>query len=140
MICGIGMLISLGVKLGLVTLLSDWLAHNVPVWLIPFVLCLISAIMSVFASTLGVVAPTLFPIVPALAIASGLNPLILFVCIIVGAQSSAISPFSSGGSLIMASAPDDVDKSKLFNQLLFKAIPIGMVASLISVIILQLAM
>ncbi len=137
MICGVGMLIALGVKLGIITTLSEWLANNVPVWVIPVLLCLISAIMSVFSSTLGVVAPTLFPIVPALALTSGLNPLVLFICIVVGAQSTAISPFSSGGSLIMASAPADIDKTKFFNQLLFKAIPVGVIAALIAIFALK---
>lgn len=140
MICGVGMLIALGVKLGIITTLSEWLANNVPVWIIPILLCLISAIMSVFSSTLGVVAPTLFPIVPALAVTSGLNPLVLFICIVVGAQSTAISPFSSGGSLIMASAPADIDKTKFFNQLLFKAIPVGVIAALIAIFALKFVM
>ncbi|WP_127491948.1 SLC13 family permease [Acinetobacter calcoaceticus] len=140
MICGVGMLIALGVKLGIITILSEWLANNVPVWIIPVLLCLISAIMSVFSSTLGVVAPTLFPIVPALAVTSGLNPLVLFICIVVGAQSTAISPFSSGGSLIMASAPADMDKTKFFNQLLFKAIPVGVIAALIAIFALKFVM
>ncbi|ENQ6263872.1 SLC13 family permease [Acinetobacter baumannii] len=140
MICGVGMLIALGVKLGIITTLSEWLANNVPVWVIPVLLCLISAIMSVFSSTLGVVAPTLFPIVPALALTSGLNPLVLFICIVVGVQSTAISPFSSGGSLIMASAPADIDKTKFFNQLLFKAIPVGVIAALIAIFALKFVM
>ncbi|EMB5672654.1 SLC13 family permease [Acinetobacter baumannii] len=140
MICGVGMLIALGVKLGIITTLSEWLANNVPVWVIPVLLCLISAIMSVFSSTLGVVAPTLFPIVPALALTSGLNPLVLFICIVVGAQSTAISPFSSGGSLLMASAPADIDKTKFFNQLLFKAIPVGVIAALIAIFALKFVM
>lgn len=140
MICGVGMLIALGVKLGIITTLSEWLANNVPVWVIPVLLCLISAIMSVFSSTLGVVAPTLFPIVPALALTSGLNPLVLFICIVVGAQSTAISPFSYGGSLIMASAPADIDKTKFFNQLLFKAIPVGVIAALIAIFALKFVM
>ncbi|CAA0157773.1 SLC13 family permease [Acinetobacter baumannii] len=140
MICGVGMLIALGVKLGIITTLSEWLANNVPVWVIPVLLCLISAIMSIFSSTLGVVAPTLFPIVPALALTSGLNPLVLFICIVVGAQSTAISPFSSGGSLIMASAPADIDKTKFFNQLLFKAIPVGVIAALIAIFALKFVM
>ncbi|MDC4293306.1 SLC13 family permease [Acinetobacter baumannii] len=140
MICGVGMLIALGVKLGIITTLSEWLANNVPVWVIPVLLCLISAIMSVFSSTLGVVAPTLFPIVPVLALTSGLNPLVLFICIVVGAQSTAISPFSSGGSLIMASAPADIDKTKFFNQLLFKAIPLGVIAALIAIFALKFVM
>ena len=94
--------------------------------------------MSVFASTLGVVAPTLFPIVPALALTTGLDPLLLFVCVVAGAQASAISPFSSGGSLILSSTPEDVNKNQLFNQLLFKAIPIGIIAAVIAVQILNL--
>ena len=137
MICGVGMLIALAVKLGVITILSDWLAHHVPLWLIPIIICLISAIMSVFSSTLGVVTPTLFPIVPAIAQASGIDPLVLFLCIVVGAQSSAISPFSSGGSLILGSAPNDVDKNQLFNQLLFKAVPIGVIAGIAAVLILK---
>ena len=140
MICGVGMLIALGVKVGIITILSEWLAHNVPIWMIPILLCLISAIMSVFSSTLGVVTPTLFPIVPAIAVASGLNPLLLFICIVVGAQSSSISPFSSGGSLIMGSAPKDIDKDQFFNNLLFKAIPVGVVAALAAVMILKFIM
>lgn len=140
MICGVGMLIALGVKLGLITQLSDWLANNVPLWLIAILICLISAVMSVFSSTLGVVTPTLFPIVPAIALASGLNPMVLFICIVVGAQASAISPFSSGGSLILGSAPDGVDRNVLFNQLLFRAVPIGLVAALIAVLVLKFVM
>ena len=48
MICGVGMLIALAVKLGIITTLSEWLAHNVPIWMIPILLCLISAVMSIF--------------------------------------------------------------------------------------------
>lgn len=138
MICGVGMLISLGVKAGVISELTEWLSTNVPIWMLPVLVFIISAIMSVFASTLGVVAPALFPIVPALAAASGLNPLLLFVCIIVGAQSSSISPFSSGGSLILGSSPASMNKDKLLNALLFKAVPIGVGAGLLATIIIQL--
>lgn len=137
MICGVGMLISLGVKAGVIKELSQWLGSNVPVWLIPIFLCIISAIMSTFASTLGVVAPALFPIVPVLAASTGLSPILLFTCIVVGAQSSSISPFSSGGSLILGSAPGEFDKNELFNNLLFKAVPIGVGAALLATLILQ---
>ena len=138
MICGVGMLIALGVQVGVIDELTTWLSTNVPIWLLPILVFIISAIMSVFASTLGVVAPALFPMVPTLAAASGLNPLLLFVCIIVGAQSSSISPFSSGGSLILGSSPADVDKDKLLNALLFKAVPIGVGAGVLATILIQI--
>ncbi|WP_416189851.1 SLC13 family permease [Neisseria sp. CCUG17229] len=137
MICGMGMLIGIGVKAGVIEAFSGWVSGNVAFWLIPVVLCCIGAIMSVFSSTLGVVAPTLFPIIPAIAIHSGLEPALLFTAVVVGAQATAISPFSSGGSLILGSAPEGIDKNKLLNSLLFRAIPIGLVAALIAVVLAQ---
>ncbi|WP_346243051.1 SLC13 family permease [Neisseria animalis] len=140
MICGMGILIGIAVKVGVVEAFSGWVSGNVAFWLIPVVLCCIGAIMSVFSSTLGVVAPTLFPIIPTIAAYSGLNPALLFVAVVVGAQATAISPFSSGGSLILGSAPEGIDKNALLNQLLFKAIPIGLFAAVIAVILAQLVM
>ncbi|NOL52447.1 SLC13 family permease [Pelistega suis] len=138
MICGMGMLIGVGVQAGVINTLATWISGNVPVWLIPIAFCVISAIMSIFSSTLGVVAPTLFPIVPSIAAQADINPLILFIAIVVGAQATSISPFSSGGSLILSSAPADVDKNVLLNKLLFQAIPIGVIAALIAIIATQL--
>ncbi|MYN13958.1 SLC13 family permease [Pusillimonas sp. TS35] len=137
MICGVGMLIEVAIKAGVIDVLSHWVSATIPVMMIPLAMCIIGAIMSLFSSTLGVVTPALFPIVPAIAAATGYNPMILFVCIIVGAQSSAISPFSSGGSLILGSAPQDADKAALFNDLLFRAVPLGFAAALVAAVILQ---
>lgn len=138
MICGVSMLISLGVEIGVIYELTEWLSTNVPIWMIPTLVFVISAIMSIFASTLGVVAPTLFPMVPALAVASGLNPLLLFVCIVVGAQSSSISPFSSGGSLTLGASQVHIDKGRLLNILLFKALPLDIMIGIFAILVIQL--
>jgi len=137
MICGVGMLMKLGVEVGVIYQLTEWLSTNIPIWMIPFLVFSISAIMSIFASTLGVVAPTLFPMVPALAVASGLNPLFLFICIVVGAQSSSISPFSSGGSMILGAAQVHIDKNKLLHILLFKAVPLDIVIGILAISVIQ---
>ena len=137
MICGVGMLISLGVEIGVLYELTEWLSTNVPIWMIPILVFVISAIMSVFASTLGVVAPTLFPMVLPLAVASGLSPLLLFTCIVVGAQSSSLSPFSSGGSLMLGASQVVIDKDKLFNALLFKAVPLDIGIGILAILIIQ---
>jgi len=137
MICGVGMLIEVAIKAGVIDVLSQWISANIPLMLIPLAMCIIGAIMSLFASTLGVVTPALFPIVPAIAAATGSSPMLLFVCIIVGAQSSAISPFSSGGSLILGSAPQQADKTELFNDLLFRAVPLGLAAALLATVVIQ---
>ena len=125
MIAGAGMLISVAVKAGTIDMLSAWISNNVPLWLVPLAFSIVGAIMSFFSSTTGVVCPALFPLIPALAVATGLNPAALFTCTVLGAQSSAISPFSSGGSLILGSCGNEEERNSLFNRLLFVAVPIS---------------
>lgn len=105
MIAGAGMLIAVAVKAGTITMLSNWVGSNVPKPLIPIAFSIIGAIMSFFSSTTGVVTPALFPLIPGLASSAGIAAPVLFACTVLGAQSSAISPFSSGGSLILGSSP-----------------------------------
>ncbi len=136
MICGVGMLISIAVEAGAIKLFSDLVENEINVIFIPLIMCAIAAFMSLFSSTLGVVTPALFPIVPSIAASSGLSEALLFSCIVVGAQASAISPFSSGGSLILGSCPDKY-KEKLFKDLLIKAVPIGFIAAILATIIMS---
>lgn len=65
------------------------------------------------------------PLIPNLAASAGLSSSALFACTIIGAQSSAISPFSSGGSLILGSTPKEEDRNMLFNRLLMVAVTIS---------------
>ncbi|WP_319370061.1 SLC13 family permease [uncultured Ilyobacter sp.] len=128
MICGVGMLISIAIKAGTIELLSGWIGTNIPKPMVPVALCIVGGSMSFFASTLGVVAPALFPIIPAIAVATGLNPAILFASIIVGAQATSVSPFSSGGSLLLGAEREE-HKDVLFNQLLFKGAPLSLIVA-----------
>ena len=128
MIAGAGMLISVAVKAGTIKMLSTWVGANVPTLLIPLAFSIIAAIMSFFSSTTGVVAPALFPLIPGLAESTGLSAGALFACTVLGAQSSAISPFSSGGSLILGSTPKEEDRTTLFNKLLLRAVPVSVLA------------
>jgi di/tricarboxylate transporter len=128
MIAGAGMLIAVAVKAGTIEALSTWIGSNVPAPLVPIAFSIVGAIMSFFSSTTGVVAPALFPLIPGIAASAGINPVALFACIVLGAQSSAISPFSSGGSLIMGSCGDETERNVLFNRLLMVAVPISVIA------------
>ena len=125
MIAGAGMLIAVAVEAGTIDALSTWIGSNVPKPLVPIAFSIVGAIMSFFSSTTGVVAPALFPLIPNLAASAGLTFSALFACTIIGAQSSAISPFSSGGSLILGSTPKEEDRNMLFNRLLMVAVPIS---------------
>lgn len=125
MIAGAGMLIAVAVEAGTIDALSTWIGFNVPKPLVPIAFSIVGAIMSFFSSTTGVVAPALVPLIPNLAASAGLSSSALFACTIIGAQSSAISPFSSGGSLILGSTPEEEDRNMLFNRLLMVAVTIS---------------
>ncbi|WP_434773274.1 SLC13 family permease [Pseudomonas entomophila] len=131
MICGVGMLISVAIKAGTIGLLASWMGNSISPIMVPIVFGVVAAFMSLFSSTLGVVTPALFPLVPPLATALGLDSMILFVAIVVGAQATSISPFSSGGSLILGSCTTEQSRNSLFQQLLFRAAPLGFVAALV---------
>ncbi|MGM8850669.1 SLC13 family permease [Salinicola halophyticus] len=131
MICGVGMLISVAIKAGTIDLLGSWIGTNIPPALIPVAFGIVAAFMSLFASTLGVVTPALFPLVPSLAGTLSIDPMIIFIAIVVGAQATSISPFSSGGSLILGSCPTDEARSGLLPKLLFRAAPLGFIAALV---------
>ena len=125
MIAGAGMLIAVAVKAGTVNAMSSWISSNVPVALVPIAFSIVGAVMSFFSSTTGVVAPALFPLIPALASSTGLSAAALFSCTVLGAQSSAISPFSSGGSLVVGSCTNEDERVPLFNRLLLIAVPVS---------------
>ena len=131
MICGVGMLISVAIKAGTIDALASWIGGSIPPLLVPVVFGVVAAFMSLFSSTLGVVTPALFPMVLPIAQAMGLEPMVLFIAIVVGAQATSISPFSSGGSLILGSCTSEQSRATLFPQLLFKAAPIGFIAALV---------
>ncbi len=129
MICGVGMLINVAIEAGTIDLLASWAGSSLPSWLVPVVFSLVGAVMSFFSSTLGVVCPALFPLVPALAETAGISPMVLFACIVIGAQSSAISPFSSGGSLILGSCSNEEERNAMFPRLLFIAVPASVLSA-----------
>ena len=136
MICGVGMLISVAIEAGTIDLLSSWVALNIPSFVVPVALCIIAGVMSFFSSTLGVVTPALFPTVPAIAAATGLNPMLLFTCIVIGSQATSISPFSSGGSLVLGSCSTEEERTEMFPKLMFFAVPLCLgVATLFSIIL-----
>lgn len=140
MICGVGMLINVAIEAGTLDLLASWVGSNLPAWFVPIAFAFIGACMSFFSSTLGVVCPALFPLVPALSQSTGISPLILFACIVVGAQSSAISPFSSGGSLILGSCATDEERNEMFPKLLFIGVPISVLSSVVFCFIMSIVL
>lgn len=125
-------------KAGTIDMLASWVGSSLPAAIVPFALAIIGGMMSFFSSTLGVVCPALFPIIPSIASATGINAMILFTATVIGAQATAISPFSSGCSLLLGSCSEDKERNELFPTLLFKAVPMCVFFALLSVAIMML--
>lgn len=139
MLCSMGMLIGLAVKSGAVPILAHWLSGNIPTSILPVVVAALAGFISFFSSTSGVVAPTLFPMVAHLSSESGIPPMLLFTVIIMASQcTGAVSPFSSGGSLALASCRSPEEATELFKKLMFLATPGVYVAVLVLIFICSL--
>lgn len=139
MICGVGMLIKVAIKAGFVDIVGQWVGSNIPVFWLPVAFAVVGAVMSSFSSTLSVVAPALFPVVASMCAANpALNPAILFACVVCGAQSSNISPFSSGGSLIQGSCTTDKERDWLFIRQICIGLPVCIISAAVSCLIMSL--
>lgn len=118
MIAGMSFLIGVATQAGLVEAISDILKNSVPTFLVGPVLLILAAFLSFFSSGLTVVCPLMYPLVPGLAEGLGLNPIMLISCIYIGAMCSSLSPFSTGGSMIIGACPDTDTKDLLSKKMI----------------------
>jgi hypothetical protein len=132
-VCGVTILIGVADKTGgmemLTTLLSSLSTPNS----VTAVMAFVTGLISVYSSSSGVVLPAFLPTIPgligklgggdALAIASSIN---------VGAHLVDVSPLSTLGALCIANAAPDVDRKRLFNQMLAWGLSMCLVGALVS--------
>lgn len=136
MLCGVGMLISVASEAGITDALANAVSGTNRV-VVPILSALCAAIMSLFSSTTGVVLPTMFPVVPVLAEASGVAPLVFFIFITAASGCAGIFPFSSGGGLILASTADEELKQNLYPRLM-KCAVINIVLAMVVVAVVSI--
>ncbi|MGN5129608.1 SLC13 family permease [Aeromonas hydrophila] len=116
MICGLGMLISLSAEVGVIDQIAIWIKGTASPTLLPYLVAGSSAFMSLFSSSMGVVMPTMYSIVPKIA-AVGSEDL-LFSLIAIFATLTGYSPVSSGGALVLAGVTDEEERRALFVKLI----------------------
>lgn len=119
MVCGVTVLIGVVDRTGGMDLLTSMLSSLSTQQTITGVIALVTGVISVYSSSSGVVLPAFLPTIPglieklgggdALAIASSIN---------VGAHLVDVSPLSTLGALCISNAAPDVDRKRLFNQML----------------------
>lgn len=135
MLAGVSMLVGVATEGGAVDLIGSWIGGNVPQSMIVPMFVVLAGFMSVFAAGASVVAPTLFALVPALATsAPTLNYHAVYAGIAIGANASAVSPFSGGGSLTLANIKQDDIREKMFLPLIVAAAVLVLVATVLGAI------
>lgn len=96
------------------------------------VVALLAGLVSVYASTSGVILPTFLPMVPGLAHQlAGADPFAIASSINVGGHLVDVSPLSTIGALCIASAPITSDSRDLFNKLLAWGLSMSVVGAVI---------
>lgn len=131
LISGVGVLMNVVITMGGIDLISrELLRIMTPATAAP-IIAFISSVLSFFSSTTGVVIPTMVPTIGTVSASLGIGSagFVKLVSVMISASlSSAFSPASTGGGLILAAymaASDAKDKEteqrKLFGQLIIIA-------------------
>lgn len=118
LICGVGVLVKVVTTAGGIDLLTKGLSTFMTTRTAGAIITVIGGLMSAVSSASGVVMPTLIPTVPGLVESLGVDGLSLITGVVLGAHFVTNSPLSTLGALAMASADENIDKAKFFNQLL----------------------
>ncbi len=119
LISGVAVLINVISKAGGITALIKFLSSIMTPGLSTGIMATIAGLMSTVSSASGVVMPTLIPTAAGIAQNMGSVPAAAIVAaIVVGAHAVTYSPFSTLGALSLAAATDNMDKEKLFLQLI----------------------
>lgn len=131
MVCGMTMLIAVLEKAQGIDLLVSLVAKFSSKGTVTAVVSLLTAVVSVYSSTSGVVLPAFLPMVPGLATQLGVtNPLAIAAAMNVGGHLVDVSPLSTIGALCVAGASAE-ESRPLFNKLLAWGLSMCVVGSLL---------
>jgi di/tricarboxylate transporter len=131
MVCGVTVLIALVERAQGIDLLVSLVAKISSASTVTFVVALLTAVVSVYSSTSGVVLPAFLPMVPGLAAAlPGASALAIASSMNIGGHLVDVSPLSTIGALCLAGAPVDESRA-LFNKLLAWGLSMCVVGALL---------
>ncbi len=133
MVGGVCTLMGVASAAGVTQYIGDTLAaSSFSPSMIGMILALIGAFLSLFSGAINAVFPMLGAIAVPYAASAGISPIPLLVAIAVGASATAISPFSTGGAIMIANVPDQKVADGLFIKTIVLAIIGAAVAALMA--------
>jgi di/tricarboxylate transporter len=114
-----GMLTFVGVleEAGTIKFVSDGVAQLGMPLLAALLICYIGGVVSAFASSTAILAALIPLAVPFLA-SGEVGAVGVIAALAVASTIVDVSPFSTNGALVLANAPEDVDKDRFYKQIL----------------------
>jgi di/tricarboxylate transporter len=133
MVCGVTILIGMMKNVGGMTLFSNIMAQFSTPYTATLVVGFIAALVSVYASTSGVILPAFIPIVPDLVTKmGGGDPLAIIYSIVLAGHLVDVSPLSTTGALLIGAAGPQTDKPALFRKMLAWGFAMAFVGAILS--------
>ncbi|OMH23597.1 hypothetical protein BKD30_11860 [Tersicoccus phoenicis] len=117
LICGMLTFVGVLEEAGTITFVSDGVAQLGMPLLAALLICYIGAIVSAFASSTAILAALIPLAVPFLSTGE-IGAVGVIAALAVSATIVDVSPFSTNGALVLASAPENVDKDRFYKQIL----------------------
>jgi di/tricarboxylate transporter len=117
LICGMLTFVGVLEEAGTIKFVSDGVAHLGMPLLAALLICYIGAIVSAFASSTAILAALIPLAVPFLS-SGEIGAVGVIAALAVAATIVDVSPFSTNGALVLANAPEDMDKDKFYKQIL----------------------
>ncbi|MGM9473350.1 SLC13 family permease [Pseudarthrobacter sp. YS3] len=117
LICGMLTFVGVLEEAGTIKFVSDGVAHLGMPLLAALLICYIGGIVSAFASSTAILAALIPLAVPFLATGE-IGAVGVIAALAVASTIVDVSPFSTNGALVLANAPEDVDKEKFYKQIL----------------------
>jgi hypothetical protein len=117
LITGVGTYIGVLEAMGTIDYVGDAVADLASPLLVALLLCFIGAVVSAFASSTAILGSLIPLAVPFLQAGTGVNPVGFIAAMAVSSTIVDVSPFSTNGALVLANAPESVDRHRFFRQL-----------------------
>lgn len=132
-VCGTGTLVGLAAQIGVADTIGAWLGSSVPAAIVPPVFMLVSGALSLVVSG-AVVQPLMVSLIPGLAMATGCNPCVLAICMMVGTQYAGFSPFSQGGVMATIGCTDEKMRQGLVAPMIILAIAFVVITAVMAML------
>jgi di/tricarboxylate transporter len=117
LITGVGTYVGVLQEMGTIDYVGEAVAGLASPLLVALLLCFIGAVVSAFASSTAVLGSLIPLAVPFLQAGTGVGPVGFIAAMAVSSTIVDVSPFSTNGALVLANAPQSVDKNRFFRQL-----------------------